>query len=171
MKLSLNDWRDGVSGREELQATEIWPGFSWQGEEIEFAQPVVLRFQISCEQGTLHIEGDIRARLQLVCGRCLENFVLDLQIPVDEVINLAADARELSFLSAGGEELDLSAFAELLLLENLPQKPLCRSDCRGLCQVCGADLNEGDCGCEQGSIDPRLAVLKGLFPTEEPRHE
>jgi len=34
----------------------------------------------------------------------------------------------------------------------VPDAPLCRSDCRGLCPRCGADLNAGPCGC--GTAEP-----------------
>ena len=46
----------------------------------------------------------------------------------------------------------------LLLAE--PMQALCKEDCQGLCTVCGADLNDGDCGCDKVSVDPRLAALK-----------
>jgi uncharacterized protein len=46
-------------------------------------------------------------------------------------------------------------------------KPLCREDCRGLCAVCGANLNRGDCGCAPTWEDPRLAPLKALINRHE----
>lgn len=58
-------------------------------------------------------------------------------------------------------ELDEVVISDILL--DLSQKNLCREDCRGLCQSCGFNLNEGDCGCERQSVDPRLAVLKQLI--------
>ena len=52
-----------------------------------------------------------------------------------------------------------------LLLE-LPSKMLCQEDCRGLCPICGKDLNEGPCGCEHDTTDPRWDALKSLFQDE-----
>ena len=53
-----------------------------------------------------------------------------------------------------------------LLLEqiqlNVPMKPLCRADCAGLCPTCGANLNEGPCGCQKDEIDPRWEGLKAF---------
>ena len=40
---------------------------------------------------------------------------------------------------------------------------LCRPDCRGLCAQCGADLNEGSCGCEAEATDPRLSALRAFL--------
>jgi uncharacterized protein len=48
---------------------------------------------------------------------------------------------------------------ELALLD-VPMRPLCRPDCQGLCMNCGQNLNEGDCGCEEEEIDPRLEALR-----------
>ena len=45
-------------------------------------------------------------------------------------------------------------------------KVLCREDCLGLCQECGANLNDGDCGCAPDEIDPRLAALQQLLNNE-----
>ena len=54
------------------------------------------------------------------------------------------------------------ALREYALLE-LPMQPLCKADCKGLCPICGADLNAGDCGCQSEEDDDRFAVLKDLL--------
>ena len=58
-------------------------------------------------------------------------------------------------------ELDEIVISDILL--NLPQKNLCRSDCKGLCQICGQNLNHGECQCDKRSVDPRLEILKQLM--------
>lgn len=58
-------------------------------------------------------------------------------------------------------ELDDVVLSDIIL--SYPQKFLCREDCKGLCQHCGKNLNEGDCGCDQTSVDPRLEILKQLM--------
>lgn len=58
-------------------------------------------------------------------------------------------------------ELDDILLSDIIL--SYPQKFLCREDCKGLCQHCGKNLNEGDCGCEEKAIDPRLEILKQLM--------
>jgi len=45
---------------------------------------------------------------------------------------------------------------------NVPMKPLCRADCRGLCPDCGADLNAGACSCAETRADPRWGSLAAL---------
>jgi len=62
--------------------------------------------------------------------------------------------------------IDLAPLARELSLLSMPTKVLCRPDCLGLCQECGANLNEGDCGCAEAAIDPRLSALQQLFNSE-----
>ena len=45
----------------------------------------------------------------------------------------------------------------------LPFQLLCREECKGLCPVCGADLNETTCNCNTKKVDPRLEKLKMLL--------
>ncbi len=53
------------------------------------------------------------------------------------------------------------ATADILL--ELPTSVLCVESCKGLCPVCGANLNEGDCGCDRSQRDPRLDKLRELL--------
>ena len=60
---------------------------------------------------------------------------------------------------------DLIDVTELLrdeLLAGQPMKNLCKADCKGLCPVCGANLNDGECDCDKVIVDPRLAALKNF---------
>ena len=58
-------------------------------------------------------------------------------------------------------ELDEVVISDIIL--HYPQKFLCSEDCKGLCPVCGKNRNEGDCGCEKQTVDPRLEILKQLM--------
>jgi uncharacterized protein len=44
----------------------------------------------------------------------------------------------------------------------IPLKPLCKEECLGLCNKCGADLNKGDCGCDRSDINFKMSVLKSF---------
>jgi uncharacterized protein len=62
----------------------------------------------------------------------------------------------------GRFELDAGTLVWEQFVLALPFKPLCSETCKGLCPTCGADLNEGPCGCDEGGLDPRLAALRTL---------
>ncbi len=61
-----------------------------------------------------------------------------------------------------GKEIDLSPAVREQILLSMPESPLCREDCKGLCPKCGKDLNESECGCDRTVIDPRWGALKGI---------
>ena len=65
-----------------------------------------------------------------------------------------------------GDAIDLSDLVRDTILAAQPLSKLCKPDCRGLCAVCGANLNEGDCGCDRDVPDPRLAALRDLWRQE-----
>lgn len=60
-------------------------------------------------------------------------------------------------------KLELDEVVKTDIILELPAKFLCSEDCKGLCMKCGKNLNEGDCGCDKGSVDPRLEILKQLI--------
>ncbi len=49
------------------------------------------------------------------------------------------------------------------ILVGWPMKVLCSEDCKGICSVCGQNLNEGSCDCEDTSLDPRMSVIRDLY--------
>ena len=61
-----------------------------------------------------------------------------------------------------GKTIDLDPILREQVLLALPMHAVCREDCRGLCGMCGQNLNEAACGCENRRVDPRLAALKNI---------
>ena len=99
------------------------------------------------------VRGRIECKKIFTCDRCLaeatENQVHEFEEEFDK-----SEAVE-----------DLIDVTELLrdeLLAGQPMKNLCKADCKGLCPKCGANLNEGECGCDKFIVDPRLAALQQL---------
>jgi len=101
------------------------------------------------------VRGRLRSAARLECVRCLRTFDLPLAVELAVVADRARGRGRLeSELEADdymmfhdGRQLDLREQARESLLLELPITPHCREDCRGLCPRCGADLNEGPCGC------------------------
>jgi len=61
-----------------------------------------------------------------------------------------------------GKEIDLGPVIREQILLALPMDALCTEDCKGLCQVCGGNLNERVCSCDRHVPDPRWAGLKNI---------
>ena len=62
-----------------------------------------------------------------------------------------------------GYHLDIDGLINNEILLNWPMKVLCNESCKGICKVCGKNLNEGDCGCDDLFPDPRMAAIKDIF--------
>jgi len=124
-----------------------------------------------------------RAELACPCGRCLAP--VTVAVPVEFELSLVpeegsalaeGERRERDEAPVGGsfraedadEEryrgkvIDLDPILREQILLSLPAYPVCRDGCKGLCSVCGQDLNERDCGCDRRVPDPRWAGLEKL---------
>lgn len=107
--------------------------------------------------------GTLRASGQAECARCLGTFALAWEVPVDLMVlrDTHSDETEgetLLILQRDGE-VDLSEALRECAALAFPQVTICRDDCRGLCASCGADLNDGPCGCVEEPVDPRWEGL------------
>lgn len=118
-------------------------------------------------------EVDAHGVVELPCIRCLnpsqQRIELLFQdefhsrIEVNTGMPLPKPDEEDPFYIDESHLVDLGeALREYALLE-MPMQPLCRTDCKGLCPTCGADRNQGDCGCSSDDTDDRFAVLKRLL--------
>lgn len=109
------------------------------------------------------VNGELRTMWHGTCRRCAAPASGSLQCDVHELYQRVVtdpDAFEL------GDLLDLEPMVREVLLLDAPLVPLCRDDCKGLCPVCGIDLNVETCSCTNEVADPRWAALddlKGLF--------
>jgi uncharacterized protein len=136
---------------------------SWRLEAV--------RLHVTRDGADVLVVGDLHASVPRVCGRCLEEFRVEVRPRVDaryvprpavpgEATELGADDLDLDFYD--NDLLDLATLIETEGTLALPMKALCRADCRGLCPVCGGNRNVTPCTCEIRLPDPRLAVLKDL---------
>ena len=116
-------------------------------------------------QSGLLVRGSVRAQLELECVRCLEPFISPLTLDVEEVFRLqdSSLAPDIPYVVSDDGWLDLVPLLREHSWLGISMHPICRSDCKGLCQWCGANLDLGLCGCEAQTVDPRRAVLKELL--------
>ncbi len=88
-------------------------------------------------------------------NRADEHDLMLLDTEVDEeVMRLSPDGR--------GAEINLAALLWEEFILSLPEKALCKADCKGLCRNCGQNLNTGTCACKPDDLDPRLEKLREL---------
>ncbi len=129
----------------------------------------------------LEIHGKTAIKVMVPCDRCLEDVPVLLELDFTEKVPSGTDespdktesvsenddADDESafepdyFLEGYNLDVDKLLFGEALL--NWPSRVLCKEDCKGLCPVCGQNLNHGDCGCERKALDPRMAKVLDVF--------
>jgi uncharacterized protein len=137
-----------------------------------FEAPLTASARIWKAGQSVMIKGSVAAVLGLRCVRCLEGFSQPISstfevtlLPMketssEEEVELGEDDMESNFYEGG--ELHLSEIAcEQIFLE-IPYQPLCREDCKGLCSVCGKDLNRTSCECRREDLGTGFAVLRTL---------
>ena len=152
-----------ISGeKSHLSFDSVFAG-DWEMDGLSF-QEIRFSGSVSDAAGILRLSGTVQCEIHAPCARCLAPVSACHKANVEGVVSVdEEDESEEERFPAPGEELDLLETAESALIPSLPFRLLCREDCRGLCPVCGKDLNEGECGCVKKAVDPRLAGLADFF--------
>ena len=128
--------------------------------------PVVLSIA-NQENAAVFIRGSVDITLSIPCGRCLEEvptqicFEIDKKLDIKDGILVDDEMEENDYLIGFELDVDKLVYAEILV--NWPMRVLCKEDCEGICNVCGANLNKGDCGCQRTELDPRMAAIQDIF--------
>ena len=167
MLLDLSRLKSGVHHvrrRYEPQA------FALAEEEFRLVAPVTLDADVRRDEQKVRLTGRVATTIECDCGRCLEPFSVPVAADIDLLFLPAAAVADEGDRETGEDDFGISPFRndEIdlgdVLREQfylaLPMKPLCREDCRGLCAVCGTNLNRGACLCSTRWEDPRFAALK-----------
>lgn len=114
-------------------------------------------------QGLLvHVK--LHAQLQTECVRCLNEFRQPLSIDFTELYAFSRKSvTDSELILPEDAHINLRPLIREYMLLEIPIKPLCSPDCKGLCLICGENLNEKACDHGPESIDPRLSILKSLL--------
>lgn len=130
-------------------------------------EPKVRLYFENIEPMKVFLKGSTELTLVIPCDRCLKPTEVFLPLDFERELLSGTLKDELDDGDSEGymedEVFDLLSFLEEEILFNLPSKILCKSDCKGLCPVCGADRNIKDCGCDTFVPDPRMAGIADIF--------
>lgn len=126
--------------------------------------PVRVTGAVTVRAGVVQLSARAEFTFRAACDRCLTPLSKAYDVPLEHTLVTTLENEENDeYVLLDNYQLDLTDLALADILLELPYKSLCREDCRGLCPMCGKDLNEGLCGCSRKSVDPRLAVLGQLL--------
>jgi len=137
--------------------------------DIVFETPLKLKGVVKNMSGYMTVSFSAIGDYNTMCARCLKPLEIHFESSTERSIAVEGTLQEENddYLLIKDSVLSLDEAVEDLLIYELPQKSLCSEDCKGLCQKCGKDLNDGDCSCPKKEPDPRLAVLGELFKKNE----
>ncbi len=142
--------------------------------EVIVTSPVRVEITAAHEFDHVRVSGRVEADIRLTCSRCcaeyddklgstFELFYTKAQGPapvLDEEIELSET--DLVSVSYKGDEINLIPEVDEQIVMELPLRPLCSGDCRGLCTACGGDLNVAECGCHREVSSLSFGALKNL---------
>jgi uncharacterized protein len=132
-----------ISGKVDVSESNLAASLKLSGKVYNFS-------------GSINIDADVDCDIETICDRCLVPVKTKLPFSISEVVGE-------NEVSLHGTILDMGDIAEKNFYSALPMKFLCHEDCKGLCPICGTNLNEKNCDCKHDIIDERLAALKKLL--------
>ncbi len=142
-------------------------------DEVKIIEPFKAILRVDKRGQEVFVKGVVSGEIELQCSRCLREYKMPIrslielsyhpieELNKEELVELKRDEMDVDFYREG--LIDTEDIIRDQILLNIPMKPLCSEDCKGLCPICGIDLNESDCGCVVKQIDPRMAVLQSLL--------
>lgn len=126
-------------------------------DSLRVLSPIEGEIVVENQGDRLLVAGNIETSVELECVRCLVSFPYNVQVSFRETFvegEISSASEEVALNEEGldtfyfqGDSLDLSDLIRDHILLSLPWLPLCKQDCCGLCQSCGANLNFETCKC------------------------
>ncbi len=164
MKLKIGEREETLGYKGPFRFETAAEALGIRETDANYRGPVLVEGTLENTGGSFRVTGSVQAKRAFVCDRCLENAEALERYSFEEDFRKGEPTDDES--SFGDDGIDLVPIVRDAILSSIPIRNLCRPDCKGLCPKCGADLNQGDCGCDREITDPRLEVLKSLLKND-----
>ncbi len=129
------------------------------GGEYEFSEVKVTGKVVNIG-GSLELEATAVGEYKTPCARCLKPVLISFDADIYE--GLVGEEANKELIRIEGNKVFLDDLISNSLLSDLPMTELCSDDCKGICQSCGKNLNEGPCDCKDDNWDSRFDILKNF---------
>ena len=172
MKLDLTEIALNLGKKHKYIIDE--PAFGELSIEVSNNAPISGEVVFSNIGSVIYVKGFIKTEIDILCSRCLDTYKQQVNKQVEEVLPIAKANIDKSFddenyLEDLDEPLfvdnifDLSEMLRQYILLEVPYKPLCKEDCKGLCSSCGANLNYDSCSCSEKEVNNPFSELSDLL--------
>ncbi len=130
-----------------------------------FESPVEIEGIVCNRTGIVTLTYTAEFSTTVPCDRCTESIAISQKLEFTHklIAKLYNEDPDSDYVEVPTGKLDFKELATADLILELPNKYLCGDDCKGICMVCGANLNNTSCGCATKEVDPRLAKLLSLL--------
>jgi len=122
-----------------ISPKELGIDISLKNDDIEITKEVQYNLHISSLNGDILVMGEVKVPVKAECGRCVSLY--EFQHVIDDTCHFFEDIR--------GDYIDIAPELREDILLKLPSKYLCSEKCKGVCPICGINLNKNECKCEQ----------------------
>ncbi len=135
--------------------------------------PVVVEGTMCATGHAVAVNAHVQAHAVMPCALCLQDVSCDLDCPCDMLLQRkgyeseTADDTDDDVLSFEGSSCDITPSVAQALNLGAPMRVVCKDSCKGLCPICGANLNEKTCGCAPDIDSPFSALAAWLVKDEE----
>ncbi len=138
-------------------------GFGIDDEE-SIVSPVSVKGKVFNRSGIVSLEAKAEYDVSAPCDLCAKEVKKHYSVPVEHTLlsYIGNEEDYDKFIVVEDMRLDLDELVREDVFLAMPVRFLCKDDCKGLCSICGADLNLGSCGCNKPT-DARWDSLKELF--------
>lgn len=162
--IEIGDLAGKPGASKKVHKQQAIPGMGGPLAWIEDDDPVDVVVELESLDEGVAVSGRASGVLHLSCSRCLADFQEAFEQRVEEVFYFDGErAVEMDGYGIQEMTIDLEPMLRDVLVLGMPINPLHAADCRGLCPVCGQDLNIADCGHTKGSPDLRWAPLRAML--------
>lgn len=170
MKFDLHTIKRGEHDKIDLNFTVDFDSIDYYGDILKIISPITVIGTIYNIGEQIFLTCSIHTELEVRCGRCLKIFTYPMETKMNvelvEEGKISEDNDADDIVVYEDNIIDFDAIIKEEILTDVPMKVLCDENCKGLCGVCGKDLNLESCQCNSkndDNINPRLAKLKELL--------
>lgn len=166
MKIDLTNLLNGSCDNIDIDYSVDFSDFNY-GMYNPIKNGVQVKGRLFSKADIVYLDIDVSFVFYGVCDRCAEDVEKEFSFNVSKIIveQLQNEKDDDDYIIVKNRELDLDELINEEVSLSLPNKILCKEDCKGLCSQCGTNLNVKKCDCKK-SIDPRMEALLQLLDEE-----
>lgn len=168
MQINVSELLSTLKKTEQFVASVDFDEVSLSGQKYSIVEKEEFPLTVSnAGKKKIRVEGETKVIVSIPCDRCLEEVRTPFLIHIDETLEVNPEreddenAMDLNFIEGCMLDVDMLVYDEIVM--QFPMKTLCKEDCKGLCNVCGANLNKVTCNCDRAVLDPRMSIIRDIF--------